>query len=543
MGAKYCPESPRQKMINMMYLVLTAMLALNVAAETLEAFKLVDESLMKTYSSFTDKNEALITDFQNAYDVNQDKVERWLNDAKEVHALSDSLVTYIVDLKEVLAKEVGSEVIEPDYEIDEKEAFIINNQGDTIIIASQDDLNASPIVMLTKGKGKELQDKIGEYKENLILLAEGSSSLVQIIENSIDVSDPENGEYKLGDEKYRSWASKTFGHSPLIASITLLSKLQIDVRNTESAILRHLYNQIDASSFKFTGLKPTVIPDASYIFQGQEYRSRIFLSAEDTTQALEVFINGSSTPLKIEDNEAIYSITPSEVGTQTYRGEIKYRNPDGDGFNFMTFEREFEVAKPTATVSATKMNVLFTNLQNPIAISVPGVPSNSIEPVCTNGNMYKEGDTWIVEPAELDYTGENTKIIVYADFNGEKRQMYETNYRVMRVPNPVAKVAGITSGGIAREALRIQQLVSADLENFYFDLRFDVVGFSMTVPAGGGMTQTLTSNSFAFTPDMKQVFNQLGAGDKVMIENIQAKIQDDDDAEIRMLSPVILTVQ
>lgn len=543
MGTKYCPESPRQKMINMMYLVLTAMLALNVAAETLYAFKIVDESLMKTYLSFTDKNKSVIDDFESAYEQNQEKVEQWLLLANKVHTQSDSLISYIVDVKEELVSMVDSYVKEPNEEIDEQMGYIITNSKDTIVIKAQDDLNASPELMLTRGKGKEIQDKVQEFKDYLTQLADGNEALIRNIESSIDVSDPDKGKKTLTDDKYRSWAEQNFAYTPLIASITLLSKLQIDVRNAESAMLRYLFTQIDASSFKFTGLKATVIPDASYIFQGQQYRSRIFISAEDSTQGLEVFVNGSNTPLKIEDNEAIFTTTPTEPGEYSYNGRIKFKSPDGDGYNFINFERKYEVAKPTATVSATKMNVLFKNLKNPIEISVPGVPSNKIIPECTNGKMYREGESWMVEPKVLDNSGENTKIVVYADFDGEKRQMYETNYRVMKVPNPVAKVSGITSGDIKMAKLKMQQLVSADLENFYFDLRFEVVGFSMTVPSGGGMTRTLTSNSYAFTGEQKRMLNSMGPGDKVIIENIKAKIQGEKDAEVRMLSPVILTVQ
>ncbi|MDA3928194.1 MAG: gliding motility protein GldM [Prolixibacteraceae bacterium] len=543
MGAKNCPESARQKMINMMYLVLTAMLALNVAAETLDAFRIVDKSLMKTYLSFSDKNESLIADFRSAYDINQDKVEKWLELANSVHAQSDSLVRYIIDTKEVLSIKAGAHLKEIDEEVDEGFAYIKLNNGDTIVIESQDDLNATPEIMLTKGRGKELQQFLIQYKLELKDLVKDYPSIIENLNSSLDVEDPDRSEIKIGDENYRTWAEQNFLHTPVIASITLLSKLQIDVRNAESAVLRHLFNQIDASSFKFTGLKATVIPDASYIFQGQEYKAHIFLSAEDSTQQLEVFVNGSDKPLPLDGNEAIYSFTPDKPGVFTYKGEIKYRNPDGDGFSFKSFEREFQVAKPNATVSATKMNVLFKNLQNPISISVPGVSSDKIQPVCTNGNMYADGENWMIEPEELDPTGANTKIIVFAEIDGEKRQMYETAYRVMKVPDPKAQVNGIASGAIAREVLRLQSMVSAKLEGFYFDLRFEVTSFDMSIPTSGGYTTTLHSDSYSFTDDQKRLLNGLVAGNKVFIENINAKITGDEDDVDRQLSPIILTVQ
>ncbi|MCF8362006.1 MAG: gliding motility protein GldM [Prolixibacteraceae bacterium] len=546
MGTKNCPETPRQKMINMMYLVLTAMLALNVAAETLYAFKIVDSSLMKTYLSFTDKNRTLMADFNSAYELNQGKVENWRNMAQDVHAKSDSLINYIIDTKEMLALAVNAEQKEPDEEINQNFPFIVTNENDTLIIQRQDDLNASPEVMLTRKQGERLQDQINTYKKELINIIGNYPSLVENLHSSLDVDDPVEGEGEQSGS-YRTWVQQNFEATPVIAAITLLSKLQIDVRNAESAILRHLYNQIDASSFKFTGLNATVIPEARYIFQGQEYKARIFLSAEDSTQELEVYMDGQNQPLPVENGDAVFSIKPNEAGEYSYNGEIRYRNPDGEGFGTKPFSFDFKVARPAVTVSPTKMNVLYRDLQNPVSISVPGVPLSDITPICTNGTIYKDESSsegnWIVEPDELDYEGTNTRIIVNAELNGEMKEMGEMVFRVKRVPDPVAQVAGMTSGDIAQERLALQTGVMAELEDFDFDLAFEVVSFDMSVPTSGGMTTTLQSNSWAFTPAQIRLLNSLGAGDRVSFENIKARIEDDEDDQERQLSPVILTIQ
>lgn len=545
MGTKNCPETPRQKMINMMYLVLTAMLALNVAAETLYAFKIVDESLMQTYLSFTDKNKTLISDFEQAYDLNQSKVERWMNMANEVHQKSDSLVSYILETKEMLVYGAGAEVKDPEDELSEEFPYIISRKNDTIVLQRQDDLNISPEIMLTKGRGEDLQKKIQEYRAELIEVVNNNPSIVNNLESSLDVDDPERGEMKLDNDELnsRSWVRRNFEATPVIASIALLSKLQIDVRNAESAVLRHLYNQIDASSFKFTGLSAKVIPEASYIFQGQEYKARIFLSAEDSTNDLTVYMDGRESPLPIEGNEAIFSIKPDQPGEYNYSGYIKYKNPDGEGEGIKPFEFKFEVAKPAVTISPTKMNVLYKDLQNPVSISVPGVPNSALQPVCTNGKMYQSGDSWIVEPAELDYEGLNTRVIVYADIQDEKRSMGEMVFRVKKVPDPKAMIARRATGSIPREMLRVQVGVFAVLEDFDFDLSFEVTSFDLSVPTSGGLTQTLHSNSYRFTNEQKQLLNSLGAGDKISIENIRAKIADDEQDDERQLSPIILTVQ
>lgn len=542
MGAKNCSETPRQKMINMMYLVLTAMLALNVAAETLDAFKIVDASLITTYLSFSDKNKTLINDFNRAYEISPSKVEKWRNSANEVHTKSDSLIKYIIDTKELLVKGAAGLVKDPLEELDEKYPFIITNSNDTLILERQDDLNVSPEIMLTKHRGDSLQTKIIEYKNILKSLVESYPNIIANLESSLDVEDPERNDIAIGEEKYRNWAQKHFSASPVIASITLLSKLQIDVRNAESAVLRHLYNQIDASSRKVTGLNATVIPDASYIFQGQEYRARIFLSAEDTTQDLNVYMGGNNNALPVVDNQAIFSITPDKIGDYSYSGFIKYTKPDGTE-DERPFEFEFEVAKPAATISPTKMNVLYKDLENPISVSVPGVPNDKLSVSCTNGIVREVEDGWIVEPSELDYLGENTYVNVSADFNGKIRKMGEMRFRVKKVPDPVAQVAQMNSGTIDRERLRAQVGIFAKLEDFDFELAFEVTSFDMTVPSGGGETRTESSNSYRFNDIQTQILNNLGAGDRVWIENIKAKIAGNDDDAERQLSPILLTVQ
>ena len=545
MGTKNCPESPRQKMINMMYLVLTAMLALNVAAETLHAFKVVDASLIKTYLSFTDKNKALMFDFNQAYEINQGKVERWHHLATDVRQKSDSLINYIVDIKEELTMASGGVLKLPEDKLNPTFPVILNKNGDSLILRRQDDLNVSPEIMLTKGRGVELQEAVTAYKEYLKSLVGHSSQIVENLESALDVDDPERDEMRINQTpNYRTWPQQNFESTPVIASITLLSKLQIDVRNAESAVLRHLYNQIDASSFKFTGLTAKVIPDASYIFQGQEYRAKIFLSAQDTTQSLEVFIDGRDKPLPVEGNEAIFTYTPSEIGDYSYKGNIRYRNPDGEGYGTRPFSFDFQVERPAVTISPTKMNVLYKDLQNPISISVPGIPMSRLVPACTNGRIVKVGDGWMIEPNELDPNGDKTKVIVSADFDGQKRVMGEMKFRVKRVPNPIATVAQMTSGSIPRERLRAQQGVFAKLEDFDFDLAFEVTSFDMTVPTSGGLTTTLPSNTFNFTDEQKRLLNGLGAGDRVTFENIKARIVGGDtrDAD-RQLPSVVLQVQ
>jgi gliding motility-associated protein GldM len=526
-------------MINMMYLVLTAMLALNVAAETLQAFKVIDASLMKTYKSFSEKNAAIVRDFERAAGENEEKVGHWRDLAKEVHAKSDTLVNFIIETKKEIALAAKAEKLEGEIPVDFP--LVIGTSGDTLVLKSQDDLNATPQVMLMEGRGTELQKKILGFREELISLVGDFPALTSNLNGSLSVDDPEKSD-KLKASTYRTWVQQNFESSPVIASIALLSKLQIDVRNAESAVLSHLYSQIDAASFKFSGLQAQVIPNTKYVIQGQKYEAKIFLSAVDNTQDLAVYMNGSSNALPVVNGEAIYSVTPNTPGPVTYKGEINFVGPNGP--EKFPFSGEYLVAPPAVTVSPTKMNVLYRSLPNPISVSVPGTPTEKLEVTFTNGRIEKTETGWVAYPDQLDPKGEKTKIIVKVkEDGGQVRNMGELIFRVKKVPDPKATVAGISSGGIAREKLRVQQLVSATLEDFDFDLSFVVTSFDMSVPTSGGETTTLHSGSYKFTDDMKRLLNGLGSGSKVSIENIKAKIDGDAKDPERTIPPVILTVQ
>ena len=546
MGTKNCPETARQKMINMMYLVLTAMLALNVAAETLHAFKIVDKSLMNTYGSFTNKNNSLLGEFNLQYELNQNKVEVWYEKAKKVNALSDSIISYIVETKKLLAIEAKAKPLEPDVKTPEAFPLIAVGGNDTLVLSKQDDLNASPVVMLTRGRGKELQSKILEYRDMMIEICDRNEYLTKNMMTAFDVEDPEHRALSINRNKalnFKTWVEENFQAAPVVAAITLLSKLQIDVRNAESAVLSHLYNQIDASSFKFTGLEAKVVPTSSYVFQGQEYQARIFLSAIDTTTTLTAYIDGRSQPLPVSGNEAILTIPATRPGPFTFRGEIRYKNPDG-GEGSKPFSGQYQVAEPAATISPTKMNVLYQGVKNPISVSVPGIPSDKLEVSFNNGRIAKVTENqWEIEPRDLDPLGNKTMVTVSANIEGKVQKMGEMPFRVKRIPDPIATVDNMTGGTINRERLRIQRLVSAQLVDFDFDMAFDVTGFDLTVATSGGMTQTLQSNNMYFTAEMQQMLNTLSAGGKLTIENIKARKRDDPKDPERILSPIILTVR
>lgn len=544
MGVKNCPETPRQRMINMMYLVLTALLALNVAAETLNAFKVVDLSLVKTFNSYTKKNISLMDDFSWQVKNGQNKqlASIYTQKAGKIHASGDAIVSFITQVKTDLAHKIGAKKLEAGEKLPDEFPYIVTKNNDTLILEHQDDLNVSPYIMIEKGKGDSLRNKIIDYKNQLISVIQNDSilkyrfgsSFFENIEKILDVSNPLKKD-KNTDAK--TWVQLNFDRTPLIASVTMLSKLQNDVRFAESLVLNALYSALKGESF----FEAKVIPKSTYVVSGsQNYEAEIFLSAVTNVPEANIYINGSPNPIPLEGGKAMYKVSASDPGKHSYKGEIRYMyegNPAS-----APFAGEYEVAAPTATISPSKMNVLYLGIDNPIEVSVPGVSNSQIRVVLDNGSISQNGNEWLARPASLN---NNTKINVYANLDGKDALMGFKTFRVKNVPPPLATLGVFTSGALINKAfftpLQVKTL-TATLEDFLFDLEFQITGFDVSVPTGGGMTATEPSTSENFTSAQLILLKSVKKGDKVIFENIRAKIKGNNIVTNIPLSPTIYTV-
>ncbi len=532
MGAKNCPETPRQKMINMMYIVLTAMLALNVASEVLEAFRLIDSSLIHTLSAVDMKNKQIYTSFEQAYIENPAKVQEWKQKADQVQNITKKLNDYISNMKKELVIYSGSEKIGPDYQYKPGSFILVTQEGDSLEIKKQDDLNGTSEFMIKQKKAEELRANIVAYKNELVsVLGEEEPELKETILRALETPDPSGA----GVRDKKTWESLHFENTPMAAILTVLSKTQIDVRNSESNVLNYLYSQIDAGSFKFNKLGARIIANSNIVFQGEPYEAEVFLAAEDTTQQPEIFINGRQAEVK--EGKAIYKVSTAESGVFKWNGLIKYKTPDGI-FKDYKFEQTYQVTKPGITMSATRMNVFYRGLDNPFDIA-GGIPKEDLEVEMTNGKVTKSGDTFIVRPTDLDESGKKTKITVYANINGTKRLIGATEWRVKPVPPPIAQVAGKSSGDIRKEVLTIQDGVLAVLEDFDFDFKYKVTEFELQTTTGG-YTDIKKSKSNRFTPEQKEMLKRAQLESFVYIGSIKAI---GDDGSTRDLTPLTFKVK
>lgn len=539
-------ETPRQKMIGMMYLVLTAMLALNVSTEVLEAFVLVDNGLSRTTLNYRVKNEKLYTQFENAFTVNGAKVGPWKNKADEVKKEASEILKYVQDLKkEVVFAGEGTET--PAVKGDEVECEFILNKSDL------DKAARILIGMEGNGKGVELKKKLVRFREYLVSIIDQQKApqLIESINGILSTDNPPPRE----DGTVNTWESSRFEHIPLIAVIPQLTKVQVDVLNCEAEVVNYLLQQVGANDFKFNVLSATVIPNSNIIIQGNEFKAQIFLGASDTTQRPTIFICSYDSTLNKETGEYSYnikggsdSIPVSKTGIGLYRskgvrlgknfwsGLIQMKSPDGT-ITRKPFKHEYIVEQPNVVISPSKMNVFYLGVDNPVEISIPGISMDKITATLSKGTIKYTGKDFIVQPGQGAPTCEVT---VYAQIEGTKRNMGTKSFRVKQVPSPNPKVAGITGKVVSKNELASALGVIAEMpRDFDFDLKYTVTSFTLAASVGG-FTQEETSKSQRFTDAQKRIVNNLKAGNVVNIINVKAVGPSGD---VRELNDLVIKIK
>jgi len=320
-----------------------------------------------------------------------------------------------------------------------------------------------------------------------------------------------------------------------------------EVRNAEADVVAQLYTAVSADDFKFDEIAAKVIPKSNYILTGEEFVAQIFVAAYDTKQTPEIIVGSSvdSTSLEItgeqmkveevENGVGIYRVAAGGIGVQTYGGVIKVTAPSG-ATKAYPFNGEYIVAQPSATVSPTKMNVFYIGVDNPVSISVPGVPTENVRPSISNGTLSKTGNgEYIVKVTG----GTSSTVNVGAEIDGANRSMGSFEFRVKRVPSPVATIAGKVDGSIGKGSLLGAGAIIPVMENFDFELYYTIVGFDMLIQTQGQDLATAHSNNGSFTGQMKQLIQNSARGKRVTFEKIRAR---GPDGSIRQLSPVVFTI-
>lgn len=498
-------ETPRQKMIAMMYLVLTALLALNVSVEIIEAFVVVNNSIEGTNQNLKEKIDETYARFEQQNLLNEAKVAPYWNKANEVRKLSNDMVTYIEGIKwEAISRSEGIPVdqakITPLGEISTRDKYDVTTNY--FIGNSQDG---------SKGKANDLKNKITEFKQNIIKdLDEQSKASIKL---GLDTEGP----YKDASGKRQNWEMHNFYHTILAANVTFLNKLIADVRNVESDVVTSLFNSITAEDYKFDLLAAKVVPSSRLVFSGDTYEAEIMIAAIDTKQNPEVIINGRQIPAV--NGVAKYSVSAGATGVQTYRGSIKVVDPSGE-IDEYPFEESYFVMTPSLTVAPTKMNVFYADIDNPVSIAASGIPESQLHASISAGSIRKSGKEWVVKVP----TGVNNAVVTVSHTDGgQSRNMGRAEFRVKRVPTPSAFIANSDGGPIAKSMLLASRAIIPKMpEDFEFDLNFEITSFKFLGIRGGDVAE-YNSNSGRLTPEMTTFIENSKRGQRIWIENIMAK--------------------
>jgi len=535
MGAANCPETPRQKMIGMMYLMLTCMLALNVSKEILDAFVVVNRGMEQTNLTFIQKNEYMYRALAEARANNPEQAGPYFEASLRVKELSDAMDKYIHEMKVDLFVMVDGGTRESQQNADMSKLQAKDNKTTPQRYMLGSSVDGS------QGKARELKNELIKYKEELLELLRNpkidiphkEQQIEELGHLGIDTDDNPNPRVDYPHEKF--WETEKFAEIPLAAHITILTQIQNQVRNAEATIVNKLLGSIGASDFKFDTIAPRIVPRSNFIVSGDSYEAELFIAAFSTTDKPTILVGQGYDTLKRElkgkvDSVPVvhgvgrYLVPNPGVGTHKFSAVIQVRNPvTNQPITYPikvgnSYDIEYIVARPQAVISPTKMNVLYIGVPNPIDISVSGFREDQIRAGISQGTLSKSGSGYI---AQVRNPGKAVITVSVSDDKGGSRSMGNMEFRVRRVPNPVPKVANLQGGNIAKSLLLTQTGVVADLENFDFDLRFNISSFTVSATIRG-FQETATATSARFTPQQLAIIQKVPIGQSIYIEDVRA---------------------
>lgn len=495
MAIKKRPVSPRQKMINLMYVVLMAMLALNISTEVLDGFSIVEESLNRTTANSSKENESLYSNFADQMKTNPQKVKEWFDKATEVKRMSDSLYNFAQQLKVAIVREADGA------------------DGDVLNIKGKDNLEAASHVMLAPGTGQggKLFRAINSFRERILAMVPDAQQKA-IIASNLTTKVPHK-ENTLG----KNWQEYMFEDMPVAAAVTLLSKLQSDVRYAEGEVLHTLVANIDMKDIRVNKLSAFVIPESRTVISGDLFKAQIVMAAVDTTQQPEIYVGGR----RISGSQ--YQFTAGGVGEHSFGGYITMRDGSGNTIR-REFTQKYNVVGPSATVSADLMNVLYAGYDNPISISIPGVPLSSVSASMGGGSFRSIGmGRYIARPSAV---GKDVTINVASNDNGRSRQMGKYTFHVRKLPDPTAYLQiGTTrfrEGGLSKQSLMSINTLNAAIDDGILDIQFRVTGFETVFFDNMGNAVPMASNGAHFSDRQRDTFRKLSRNKRFYIANITA---------------------
>ena len=509
------PKEPRQKMINMMYLVLTALLAINVSAEILNAFKTVDHSINRSNDLIDNQSKLELKAFDDAKkDNSAEKVEPLEANAKQAYDLTSDACLYIDNLKKEIMMNSHGSVVPPTEEYP---------MG---IKYADDNMDGTTRVMDNQKKGVALRDYLKDLKEKFVHLvpAREQDEFYKVMPLKLDTPKVEN-------KGNRDWVGAHFRMVPCVAALTILDKFENDIRASSNAIIEYNLKAINALDIKFDKFAPYISANSLYLMNGQQFTATIGVGAFSSAITPQITVDGQA--LNVNAGKGIFTTTASGAGSHSVN--VKIRIPKPDGTNFDTSETiSYTVGSSTFAVSSDLTKVVFRGINNPISVSGGGVGAEDLAVSASSGSCTKTGaGKYVLKPGE---SNEDKVTVVAHRPDGSSSNLGSESFLVKDLPNPVAYV-GASGGGRMRAAeFRVNSGVRAVLENFDFlsGVNFEVTGFTIYA-VGGDQLPTMqqgTSNSFSFAT-VQSIISKCKPGTIVSFEDIHAKGPDGKTRKLR----------
>lgn len=519
-GAK---ETPRQKMIGMMYLVLTAMLAMNVSVEVLKSFLVVNEAMEETNKNFSSKVSSLYDMFRNAYAGNPEKTKDAWEKAQIVQSKSAELRAYIEEIKVELTAACEKVTIEEARSITPYQLGRQDNYDDptNYFIGGSEDGSS--------GKARELNNKITAFRAEMhSILGDGAEKV------------PMDGlrtdkEYRNANGELTNWELAFFYHTIVVADLSTLNKLIGEVYNAEYETVSQLYSAISENDFKFDNISGRAIAKSNYVLLGDQFEAEIFVAAFDSKSDISATIEGRT--YHGENGVVKFKKPANSLGEHKINGMISV--PASFGVKEYPFSVQYVVEEPSASISADAMNVMYVGVDNPISAMASGASDSKTRVKMTNGTLTKRGPGKYV--ARVTQPGTKAVVSVYVVEDNKEQFMGSQTYRVKRVPDPVARINGQQEGtkNIDKNTLANAGGLLVSMKDFEFELTIKVGSFGVQIASGQELSNVMRSNSNRFTQDMVDRIKRCKRGDKVFIQDIVAQMPDGN----RTLGDMILTIK
>ncbi len=488
------PKEPRQKMINIMYLVLTALLAINISAEILNAFKTINESLEKTNAAVNASTSQIIASLAQKLNdpATRDRATIWKPKADQVAGYAKETYDYIESLK--------------------KEIIAASTSGDQL---KEDDQNATTRILVKEGKGKQLLEMLKKYKSSVL----GTDTLINnSFANNFAVNlDPP----KSQNSNKKTWEEAYFYMSPTVGALSILSKFQNDVRTSENKVVTFCHEQVGKVEVVFDSYAAIVGQNSNYLMPGQKIEIKAGIGAFSKEAKPTITIGGAVVPIG-EEGFALKELDAGAVGPHTIPVTISYTNQNTGQQERKEVKVEYMVGQSNASVGLDKMNVLYIGVPNPVTVAASGGGDDRVKVSIAGGggSLVKKG------PGKYDafVNSVTDECKINIDIDGKVSSF---NFRVRTIPEAQAFIGGQPSGAnINAGSFRAQGGVGAGIKNFPFELEYDVISFTFTCDTDDDIV-SIPNQGAAFSSQVRSAINQyVQAGRMVTIDDIRVKGPD-----------------